>query len=266
MTKPTASNLSVFPAILALLILVFSGYLLFANLIEPKHIDLTIGPPIEIIDEPPPLIIVEPDNTINSSDDVIEQEAEIFVAALTENQDASPITMTDSNDQFVRLDSTILLPKLNSESTDLQEFTIQDLIQSHDLEDNALFYLHRVSERDRQGLWGIIQAGLINKFREGLQIEDIRSNKDLVQVAIPADADEKLTSGLSSFLGTILDHKTDSSYIYNFNTGTMTHDTNLIHPGQQLIMVHFSSAELKQIYRFFSDKRNQGIEIFAIPD
>lgn len=147
-----------------------------------------------------------------------------------------------------------------------QEISVKEIIQSGEIADNDLFYLHRVTERDRQGLWGIIQAGLIDKFREGLHIEGISRNKDLMQVTIPADADEQLTSGLSSFLGKILNNKVTSSYIYNFSTQTMGRDPNIVHPGQQLILIHFSAAELKQVYQFFSDKRNQGIETFAIID
>jgi len=147
-----------------------------------------------------------------------------------------------------------------------QEITVKEIIQSGDIPDNALFYLHRVSEKDQQGLWGIIQAGLIDKFREGLHIEGISRNKDLMQVTIPADADEQLASGLSSFLGKVLNGKVTSSYIYNFSTKTMGRDPNIIHPGQQLILIHFASGELKQVYQFFSDTRNQGIETFAITD
>lgn len=145
-----------------------------------------------------------------------------------------------------------------------QELSLNKIIQSAGLPDNALFYLHRVSKHDQQGLWGIIQTGLTDKFREGVHIEGIASNKDSVQAIIPADADEKLRSGLSSFLGKILNNKVNSSYIYNFSTHTMSHDPDQIYPGQQLIMIHFSPQELSRIYQFFSDKRNQGIETFAI--
>lgn len=146
----------------------------------------------------------------------------------------------------------------------VQELAIKDIIKNGTMPDNALFYLHRVTEADQQGLWGIIQTGLINKFREGVHIDGIKSNTDTVQAIIPADADEKLPSGLSSFLGKILNDKVTSSYIYNFSTHAMSHDPNRIYPGQQLILIHFTSAELTDIYQFFSDKRNQGVEIFPI--
>lgn len=145
-----------------------------------------------------------------------------------------------------------------------QAITLKDLTQSESLPDDALFYLHRVTDRDVQGLWGIIQTGLIDKFKYGVQIEGITPHKELVQTIIPADADEKLPSGLSSFLGKILKNKVDSSFIYNLRTRTMGHDADLIFPGQQLIIIHFPPDELKRIYLFFSKQQNQNAETFAI--
>ena len=46
----------------------------------------------------------------------------------------------------------------------------------------------------------------------------------------------------------------------------MGRDSNVIHPGQQLVVIHFSPEELKQIYQFFSEQRNQETETFAITD
>tara|TARA_R110002050_G_scaffold268113_1_gene410007 strand:+ start:61635 stop:62732 length:1098 start_codon:yes stop_codon:yes gene_type:complete len=145
-----------------------------------------------------------------------------------------------------------------------QAVTLKDLTQSELLPDDALFYLHRVTDNDVQGLWGIIQAGLIDKFRHGIQLEGIMLHKDLIQAIIPNDADEKLPSGLSSFLGKILKNKVDNSFIYNLKTRSMGHDANLVFPGQQLILIHFPPSELKQIYQFFSEQRNQNSETFAI--
>jgi hypothetical protein len=145
-----------------------------------------------------------------------------------------------------------------------EELSVKELVQSDVLPDNALFYLHRVTERDVQGLWGIIQAGLIDRFRQGLSLEGISQNKDLVKVTIPADADEPLPTGLSSFLGKVLNKKVESSYIYNFKTESMGRDPNLIFPGQQLILIHFSPRELMQIYVFFAEQRNEQAQSFAI--
>lgn len=146
----------------------------------------------------------------------------------------------------------------------VEELSVKDIVQSGELPDNALFYLHRVTERDKQGLWGIIQAGLIQRFRQGLTLEGITRNKELAKVTIPIDADEPLPTGLSSFLGKVLNRKVASSYIYNFSTQTMGHNPNLIHPGQQLILIHFTSDELKQIYVFFAEQRDEQAQSFAI--
>lgn len=146
----------------------------------------------------------------------------------------------------------------------VEELSVKEIVQSGELPDNALFYLHRVTERDRQGLWGIIQSGLIQRFRQGLTLEGIAPNKNMVRVTIPADADEPLPTGLSSFLGKVLNNKVETSYIYNFTTRAMGHNPNLIHPGQQLILIHFSPDELKKIYLFFADQRNERAQSFAI--
>lgn len=146
----------------------------------------------------------------------------------------------------------------------IEELSIKEIVQSGELPDNALFYLHRVTEADVQGLWGIIQQGLIQRFRQGLSLEGIASNRDLVRVTIPADADEPLPTGLSSFLGRILNQKVESSYIYNFGTHTMGHNPNLVHSGQQLILIHFKPNELQRIYVFFAEQRDEQAQSFAI--
>jgi hypothetical protein len=146
-----------------------------------------------------------------------------------------------------------------------QTLSMKDLIKDNSaLPDDALFYIHRVSEQDVQGLWGIIQTGLIQRFRQGLSLEGIAQNKELVRVTIPEDADEPLPTGLSSFLGKILHGKVETSYVYNFHTHKMGHNPNLIQPGQQLIMIHFSHDELKRIYLFFAEQRDHNAQSFAV--
>ncbi len=151
-------------------------------------------------------------------------------------------------------------------SHNVTELSINEILPKEMSNNDALFYLHRVTEKDVQGLWGIIQAGLIDKFRQGLRLNGIGQNKELIQAVIPADADEKLPSGFSSFLGKILTSKVDSSYIYNIKTQAIGFNANMIHPGQQIVLIHFSPEELAQIYQFFSAKRNQGTQTFAITD
>lgn len=361
---------SLIPAFLALAVLMIFGYLLFTDQ-EPKRIEHTVNPPIELIEPQPPITVIEQAQTL-SSEQLNQQEANAFIEGLANEKERS-ITINENQDRFVRHDNTIILPNLEHRVTSIdelladpnltadtpitlqyttkeqitttlaqlsddyedhttlitlvdengekqtkplfeflsdqnadltapitvlieqkhnleinagdlasitditnqesvvatinhgvQELAIKDIINNGEMPDNALFYLHRVTEADQQGLWGIIQTGLIDKFREGVYIEGIKSNKDTVQAIIPADADEKLPSGLSSFLGKILNDKVTSSYIYNFSTHAMSHDPNRIYPGQQLILIHFTSQELTDIYQFFSDKRNQGVETFPI--
>ena len=147
-----------------------------------------------------------------------------------------------------------------------QAIAIEAIIQSGEHKDSALFYVHRVTEQDTQGLWGIIQSGLISTFRQGLSLEGVSQNKDFLQAVIPANADEQLPSGLSSFLGKVLNEKVDSSYIYNYSNDSMGRDPNIIKPGQQVVLIHFTHDEIKQIYQFFSEQRNKDIKTFAIED
>jgi len=247
---------SLVPAILALLVLIIFGYILFSDLKPSSSTEHDINPPIEIIDQAPLItIITEPEDLLQK-----EQEAEAFVSQLAAAT-TDPIIVDENKNQFVRHDSVIVVPNGNE-----QVLAIKDIIQDDEMADDALFYVHNVTDRDVQGLWGIVQAGLINKFRQGLSIQGVSQNKDMLQAVIPANADEQLPSGLSSFLGKVLSDKVDSSYVYNFNTKIMGRDSNVIHPGQQLVVIHFSPEELKQIYQFFSAQRNQEIETFAITD
>ena len=149
-------------------------------------------------------------------------------------------------------------------SRGVQKLDIADLIDSDTAEmQDSLFYLHRVTEEDVQGLWGIIQTGLIRNFRQGIRLQRNGAEQN-VSVLIPADADEPLPTGLSSFLGKILHQKVSTSYVYNFNTHTMGYDPNIIHPGQELILIRFSGEELKDIYQFFAEQKSNTTETFAI--
>lgn len=144
-----------------------------------------------------------------------------------------------------------------------REFSVREILGDEDIEENSLFYLHRVTEEDRKGLWGIILNGLVDKFRSGLKIDGLQ-NRDLISVTIPDGADQKLPTGFSSFLGKVLYQKVNTSYVYNFKTDSMGNNPDLIYPGQQLIMIHFSVKELRTVYLFFTEQRNESVETFAI--
>lgn len=147
----------------------------------------------------------------------------------------------------------------------VQEIAIKDILGDEMMTDNSLLYLHRVTEADRQGLWGIVQTGLIDKFRRGMRIEGL-GRQSTVSVIIPPDADEPLPDGFSSFLGQILNGKVSTSYVYNFKTNSMGRDPNLIHPGQQLILIRFNPDELRDIYMYFAERRGESVKTFAIGD
>ncbi|MBN46853.1 MULTISPECIES: hypothetical protein [unclassified Methylophaga] len=357
-------------AILAVIVLLLFGYLLWSDA-PPNRSELTVDPPIEVIEPDLPLEIIRSAEELPDSETIREQEAEEFVDRLADSNSDS-IIVNEYEDMFVRPDSIIALPELEQrvttlkslmddkslsadtpltlryteqirENTTLQELEaeeedhiapvtivteqgetitaplvellkredidhtapvtqirqqkqvrqikaseladadipadqemsvtisrgvqkldIADLIDSDTAEmQDSLFYLHRVTEEDIQGLWGIIQTGLIRNFRQGIRLQRNGAEQN-VSVLIPADADEPLPTGLSSFLGKILHQKVSTSYVYNFNTHTMGYDPNIIHPGQELILIRFSGEELKDIYQFFAEQKSNTTETFAI--
>lgn len=361
---------TIIAAILAVIVLLLFGYLLWSDA-PPNRSELTVDPPIEVIEPDLPLEIIRSAEEVPDSETIREQEAEEFVDRLTDSN-SDTIIINEYDDMFVRPDSIIALPELEQrvttlkslmddkslsddtpltlryteeirENTTLQELeteeedhiapitivteqgetitapliellkredidheapvtqirqqkqvkqikageladadipadqemsvTISRGVQKLDIADlidsdseemqNSLFYLHRVTEEDIQGLWGIIQTGLIGNFRQGIRLQR-EGAEQKVSVLIPADADEPLPTGLSSFLGKILHQKVSTSYVYNFNTHSMGYDANLIRPGQELILIRFSEDELKEIYQFFAEQRSNTTETFAI--
>ncbi len=362
---------TVIAVILSVTVLLLFGYLLW-NDAPPSRSELTVNPPIEVIEPELPLEIIRPaNNTLPDSATIRQQEAEEFVENLADPA-AETIIINEYEDVFVRPDSIIALPNLEQrvttlkslmeepslsadtpltlryteetrEQTSLSELASEEedhiapvtiiteqgdtitaplveLLQRDDIDHDAsitqirqqqhvkqltvseladadidadqqlsvtisrgvqqldmaeliesdstelhdsLFYLHRVTEEDIQGLWGIIQSGLIQNFRHGIRLTR-QGSEQTVSVTIPADADEPLPTGLSSFLGKVLHEKVSTSYVYNVNTHTMGRDPNLIHPRQELILIRFSNSELKAIYQFFADQRSSDAQTFAI--
>lgn len=125
---------------------------------------------------------------------------------------------------------------------------LQELLDRPESSSKQVFYIHAVNEGDSQGLWGILQRGLTRTFAEGITLGE---KQNTLYVEIPEEADEKLENQLSSFLGKVLQHKVESTYIYNYRSGRLGNDPNLIEPGQQLIIVEFSEDELIRVYNHF---------------
>lgn len=284
------------PLLLALLLFAVLSFFLFTNN-APDNTEADTLPSIETVEDVPPLTIIE-DAPIATDADIaaaLETEAADFVDSLSAPQETSVIVGEDNQGDFVRYDGTITLPsaaqasgttstfnhdlapdaaipaavKINgeggvSDQNTVTSLKIQEIIQNPDIAANSLFYTHHVTAQDTQGLWGIIQQGLVDKFRAGMPLEGISQADDTV--IIPHDADELLTSGLSSFLGKILAQKVDSSYVYNTSTKVMGRNPNVVHPGQQVVLIQFTEDELTSIYSYFADQRQQVLQTYAIPN
>ncbi len=129
------------------------------------------------------------------------------------------------------------------------QIRLQELLNNPDNAAGTLFYIHGVSNSDKQGLWGIIQSGLIDTFARGIQL-----NNQQIRTDIPQVADERLANSTSSFLGSVLDEKVKDTYVYNYAKGVLGQNPNLINPGQELIIVSFTQDELINIYNHFSNQ------------
>jgi hypothetical protein len=118
------------------------------------------------------------------------------------------------------------------------------------------FYVHAVTREDVQGIWGIIQRGLIDQFLKGIPVpaEEEITRERVLKLRIPNNADEPREGGYSSFLGRVLDEKTRESYVYNYSSGRMGKNPDYISPGQELVISRFSKEELVEIYKHFSKK------------
>lgn len=133
----------------------------------------------------------------------------------------------------------------------LEAATIADLLVEEKLLDpTAVFYVRTVRNTDSQGIWGIVQAGLVENFARGIAI---RRGEELntYQVDIPALADEVLANQSSSYLGRLIYVKSRDSYVYNYKHNKMGRNPDALLPGQQIVIVKFTPAELINIYKHF---------------
>lgn len=127
---------------------------------------------------------------------------------------------------------------------------LKELLSNPDIAAGSVFYIHAVTPNDMQGLWGILQRGLTNTFREGIKLSG--ENGQTLIADIPELADEVLDNQRSSFLGEFLYSKVNDIYIYNYQQGMLGKDPDLIKPGQQLVIVSYSEEELIKIYQHFT--------------
>lgn len=132
----------------------------------------------------------------------------------------------------------------------LEASSVGDLIRAEGVGSDSLFYVRTVRPDDSQGIWGIVQSGIIDNFARGMAI---RRDQDInvYQVDIPRDADERLSNRSSSFLGKLLHDKTRASHVYNFTLNRMGRNPDRIYPGQEIVIIDFRLEELIDIYKHF---------------
>ena len=134
----------------------------------------------------------------------------------------------------------------------IEAATLADLLQRKKAENpDTIFYLHTVQPTDEQGIWGIVQYGIIDNFARGVALE--RGEKmETYTVQIPRHADERLDDQSSSYLGKLIDHKTKDSYVYNYRDNRMGRNPDRIYPGQEIVIINFEPEELTAIYTHFA--------------
>ena len=135
----------------------------------------------------------------------------------------------------------------------IEAATLADLLRLHTTESpDTISYLHTVQPTDEQGIWGIVQFGLIENFARGMAVR--RGEKiETYTVQIPRDADERLEDRSSSYLGKLIDRKTKESYVYNYRENRMGRNPDTIYPGQEIVIINFEPGELEAIYEHFAD-------------
>ena len=138
----------------------------------------------------------------------------------------------------------------------LEAATVAELLrQELDLPPDVIFYLRTVHPSDRQGIWGIVQDGIIGNFARGMAIRYGQS-VSTYQVDIPGDADELLGDRSSSFLGKLIHTKTIQSHVYNFEQHRMGRNPDRIYPGQEIVIINFTPAELVSIFKHFVEQQS----------
>jgi hypothetical protein len=131
---------------------------------------------------------------------------------------------------------------------------LRELLSDTEANKNRIFYLHAVNNTDEQGIWGIIQQGLMGTFSKGIMLPQANGT---LKTLIPVDADEILSSKQSSFLGKLLNDKVLTTYVYNYEQGNIGKNPDYIQPGQQLIIVTFTEQELMDVYQHFKNEHNK---------
>jgi hypothetical protein len=138
-----------------------------------------------------------------------------------------------------------------------EALTVAQLLPGEEDLGEDTFYVHTVTHDDVQGIWGIIQHGIMDQFLQGVPVSSPvgPSRERTLKLRIPENADETLRNGRSSYLGKLLHEKTKESYVYNYVDGRMGRNPDYISPGQEVVISRFTKRELVEIYKHFRKYR-----------
>lgn len=150
-------------------------------------------------------------------------------------------------------------PRVDLPLTEQSPVTLADLIGPEEtIPSDAVLYVHTVTPRDDEGIWGIVHEGILENFARGVAVHRGEST-ETYQVDIPEDADQRRPDNSSSFLGRLIYEKTQQSYVYNYETERIGRNPDLILPGEEIVIVSFTPEELVSVYKHFvrSDGQNE---------
>ncbi len=176
-----------------------------------------------------------------------EPDSPISIIRKTENLEVTTLRELMNNETLATNEPI----KVIHEPYRLQTTTVNELLMNEEtVAEYSIFYVRNITSDDVQGLWGIVHNGLVKNFASGIAI---RRNQEIenYQVDIPTNADERLDDDSSSFLGKMIDRKTRESYVYNYERGIMDRNPDIVHPGQEVVIIGFTPEELYKIYEHF---------------
>jgi hypothetical protein len=187
-------------------------------------------------------LLTDPSITPDTPIKIIEKEEKVIVTTLGELQKMVPSPESPIKIVVEKPGETVTLAELFPDQPDVNE--------------DDTFYIHSVTRGDKQGIWGIIQHGLMDQFLKGIPVAGVAiPEEDILTLTIPEQADERLDDGYSSYLGRVLAQKTRESHVYNYSNGRMGRNPDYIRPGQEVVISRFSKSELVDIYKHFHKNR-----------
>lgn len=153
-------------------------------------------------------------------------------------------------------DGAILETTVDLPVTEESPVTIAEILgPQEDIPADAVFYVHTVKPENDQGIWGIVHTGILENFAEGVAVHRGQQT-ETYRIAIPRHADERRPDSSSSFLGRLIHQKSMQSYVYNYETGRIGRNPDIILPGQEIVIVSFTPEELIAIYKHFARRQS----------